>query len=570
MRGCKSALTGNDVHIQPWPRTAHTVQYTEGTIEKATLKVMMEFVEVRPSTNTAPAISTSANITAAENTVEVVRLSATDDYIPGGGLVWAVRSGTDGGADRDQFLLNPNGVLLFGTPKNFESKDDANGDGIYEVSVQVSDETHTTTQDLRVTLQDTNEAPTADAGANQTNVTEGATVTLSGTGSDPDAGDTAETLSYRWRQTDGSSQHLVSLANSTTATATFTAPVGMVEDATLGFVLTVSDDEGLATDDEVSVLVTAGSAIAEGGLVGNLGQADGSALSIDANGTAYAQAFTTGPVNSRLSGVRLSTSSDSGTVPRVAIHAAGDGTPGSRLRTLGNPASLDDDTGTDEEFTTSTLVLQANTTYWVVVTRASGSGAVGLGTASSAAADASAAAGWTITGTAWQRSGRVWSEVAGSQAIKLAIMGEENPYILDWSVSSRPMSGDTYRAGENLELEFTFNVPVVTNRFLRALLWVGPPDYTTSFRSARYAWGSGTTKPGDGLQGAGKGCGRQRLQYGCGLPQGPRPGNRPLRRSTGQPARERRGGGNQPQGGRRQRDGLSQCVVRHGNGDAAR
>ena len=66
--------------------------------------------------------------------------------------------------------------------------------------------------------------------------------------------------------------------------------------------------------------------------------------------------------------MRLSTSVGSGTVPRVAIHADADGGPGSRLRTLVNPASLDDDTATAEEFTTTTLVLQANTTYWVVVT----------------------------------------------------------------------------------------------------------------------------------------------------------------------------------------------------------
>ena len=454
----------------------------------------MEVVEARSVANSAPVISTPAGLTVGENVTEVATLAATDEYIPTEGLVWTIRSGTDGGADRDRFVLSEGGVLLFDSPKNFEAKDDANGDGVYEVSVQVSDEATTTARSLRVTLVDTNETPVTDAGADQADVAEGAVVTLSGTGSDPDAGDPAGTLSYRWRQTDGSSEHHVTLVDANTATTTFTAPGGLLEDAMLGFVLTVTDDEGLSTDDEVSVSVTARGPVAEEGLVGNLGQDAGSTLTIASGGVSYAQAFTTGPVNSRLRGVRLSTSVDSGTVPMVSIHAGGDGRPGSRIRTLDNPEGLDGDTATVEEFTTSTLVLQASSTYWVVATRASGGGAVGLGTASSAAEDGGRAAGWTVTGTAWQRSGRVWSEVPGSRAIKLAITGEENPYVLSWAVSSRPMSGSTYRAGENLELEFTFNEPVITDNLMRAHLWVGPPDRTVSFRSSRYAWGSGTRK----------------------------------------------------------------------------
>ena len=469
-------------------------RYTRGSGRHGAVIPLMEFVEKRGVANSAPVISTSANITTGENVTQVATLAATDEYIPDGGLAWAIRSGTDGGADRDKFVLSRDGTLLFGSPKDFEAKDDANGDGVYEVSVQVSDEAETTTKSLQVTLQDTNESPSADAGADRADVDEGATVTLSGTGSDPDAGDTAGTLSYRWRQTDGLSDHHVSLVNANTATATFTAPTGLLEDATLGFVLTVTDDGGLSTDDEMSVRVTAQGPIPEEGLVGNLGQAAGSSLSIDTGGAAYAQAFTTGPVNSRFSGVRLSTSVGDRTEPQVAVHADRDGVPGSRLRSLPNPSSLDDDTETAEEFTTSTLVLQANTTYWVVVARASGSGAVGLGTAASTAEDDSAAAGWTITGSAWQRSGSAWSEVAGSRAIKLAILGEENPYVLSWAVSSRPMSGETYGAGEKVELEFTFNEPVVTGNLMRIHLWVGPPNYTASYRSSRYAWGSGTRK----------------------------------------------------------------------------
>ena len=94
------------------------------------------------------------------------RLEATDEYIPTGGLTWAIRSGANGGADREKFVLSADGSLLFGSAKDFEAnRDDDNGDGVYELSVQVSDGTLTTTKDLQVTLQNTNESPTSAAGA---------------------------------------------------------------------------------------------------------------------------------------------------------------------------------------------------------------------------------------------------------------------------------------------------------------------------------------------------------------------------------------------------------------------
>ena len=73
-----------------------------------------------------------------------------------------------------------------------------------------------------------NQAPTADAGDDQT-VAAGATVNLDGTGSsDPDAGDT---LDYTWTQTGGTA---VTLTGADTATPSFTAPAGP---ATLTFEL---------------------------------------------------------------------------------------------------------------------------------------------------------------------------------------------------------------------------------------------------------------------------------------------------------------------------------------------
>ena len=64
------------------------------------------------------------------------------------------------------------GVLSFAAAKDYETPDDAGTDGVYEVTVQVSDGGRTDSADLTVTLTNVNEAPTADAGADQENVTQ--------------------------------------------------------------------------------------------------------------------------------------------------------------------------------------------------------------------------------------------------------------------------------------------------------------------------------------------------------------------------------------------------------------
>ncbi len=85
-----------------------------------------------------------------------------------------------------------------------------------------------------VTVKNVNHAPVADAGPAQT-VAEGAPVTLDGTGSFDVDGDT---LAYAWTQTAGPA---VTLAGSTTANPTFTAPAVASGSVVFTFQLTVSD-----------------------------------------------------------------------------------------------------------------------------------------------------------------------------------------------------------------------------------------------------------------------------------------------------------------------------------------
>ena len=83
---------------------------------------------------------------------------------------------------------------------------------------------------------------------NQFAVQSGATVTLSGSGSDdPDASDA---LIYAWTQTSGAT---VTLTGDNTATATFTTPATFTQATTLTFRLRVTDSGGLHHDDTVTV-----------------------------------------------------------------------------------------------------------------------------------------------------------------------------------------------------------------------------------------------------------------------------------------------------------------------------
>ena len=79
-----------------------------------------------------------------------------------------------------------------------------------------------------------NEAPVANAGANQT-VAAGSTVQLSGTGSQDPEG---QALGYHWRQISGSS---VTLSSETSATPTFSTPANLAQNAVYGFELVVDD-----------------------------------------------------------------------------------------------------------------------------------------------------------------------------------------------------------------------------------------------------------------------------------------------------------------------------------------
>ena len=184
-----------------------------------------------------PEITTATGISVAENRTAVTTLTAADSDTETADLTWSIPPGASGGADAGKFTLSAAGVLAFKSAKDFENADDANGDGRYQVTVRVTDEVDLAdTADLTVTVTDVNDAPTADAGTDQTGVHPGAVVTLDGTGSSDQ--DTGDSLTYAWTRTSGPA---VTLANADTATATFTVPDDLAAAAAYTFRLTVSD-----------------------------------------------------------------------------------------------------------------------------------------------------------------------------------------------------------------------------------------------------------------------------------------------------------------------------------------
>ena len=114
--------------------------------------------------------------------------------------------------------------------------------------VEVSDGTTTSTDTVTITVNADNDAPSAEAGPNQT-VDEGDEVTLDGSGStDPEG----QGLTYTWTQVGGTS---VTLSEANASQPTFTAPEGL-SNTTLTFEVEVSDGTNTSTD-TVTITVNA-------------------------------------------------------------------------------------------------------------------------------------------------------------------------------------------------------------------------------------------------------------------------------------------------------------------------
>ena len=107
-------------------------------------------------TATAPDITSEGPFLVDEGETAVATLTADDSDTEATDLIWT----KTGGADSDKFSLTSAGVLTFIAAKDYEAPDDDDGDGSYEVTVQVSDGSDSDSADLVVTLENVVELTT--------------------------------------------------------------------------------------------------------------------------------------------------------------------------------------------------------------------------------------------------------------------------------------------------------------------------------------------------------------------------------------------------------------------------
>ena len=192
----------------------------------------------------APVVAGPESYEVGEGETAVAVLTATDADTAAEHLTWRL----SGGADAPHFSLDArSATLAFAAAKDYEAPDDADGDGTYQVTVEASDGVQSGGADLAVVLANRNEAPTADAGEDQGKLKPGSTVTLAGSATDPDAGDT---LTYAWTQVSGPA---VALSSATAVETSFEAPAA----GALTFRLRATDAAGLYAEDETTVRMLA-------------------------------------------------------------------------------------------------------------------------------------------------------------------------------------------------------------------------------------------------------------------------------------------------------------------------
>ena len=136
------------------------------------------------------AVTTPGPFTVAEGETAVAELAASKTGT-GGEASWSIPEGTAGGADGAAFALTPEGVLSLVAAKDFEAPDDADGDGTYEVTVEVRAGAQSATAALSVTLADVDEAPLAVTTPGPFAVAEGTTAVAELAASDTGTGATS-------------------------------------------------------------------------------------------------------------------------------------------------------------------------------------------------------------------------------------------------------------------------------------------------------------------------------------------------------------------------------------------
>ncbi len=139
-----------------------TVEATNGTAT-TTQDIAVTVTDVNEST--ALAITSGAAVSVTENQTAVRTVTTSGGS--GAPVTYSIVAvGSGGGADATLFAINPTtGVLTFVAAPNFEIPTDGGTNNVYNVTVQATDGTFTTSQDIAVTVTDINDAPSGADGS---------------------------------------------------------------------------------------------------------------------------------------------------------------------------------------------------------------------------------------------------------------------------------------------------------------------------------------------------------------------------------------------------------------------
>ena len=122
-----------------------TVQVSDGSLA-ATQDIAIVVTNI---SDNAPVFTSASGYNVAEHTSPVTTITATDADLPAQILTYSIA----GGSDAARFAIDSStGVLTFITPPDFEAPADTGLDNTYNVTVQASDGTLSTTKDLIVTV----------------------------------------------------------------------------------------------------------------------------------------------------------------------------------------------------------------------------------------------------------------------------------------------------------------------------------------------------------------------------------------------------------------------------------
>ena len=123
------------------------VQASDGSL--TSLQAIL--VTVTPANDLPPVFTSTNAASVPENSTSVMTVTATDSDLPPQTVTFSIV----GGADQSKFAITSGGALTFNSPPDFELSTDANGDNIYEVTVQAGDGNGLTAlQTINVTVRD--------------------------------------------------------------------------------------------------------------------------------------------------------------------------------------------------------------------------------------------------------------------------------------------------------------------------------------------------------------------------------------------------------------------------------